>query len=75
MSWDETSRLSWIPTVFRVAPDGAGVEIQSYINGLGPRESYPELYRLVEQVFILAMPLLEKTTTAKYEIQKSSSGK
>jgi hypothetical protein len=67
---DETtleSAFAWIPTVFQVSEDGQHVEIQDYINGLGPRERFPVLYRLVEQTFRIAMPMLEKTVGHTFE--------
>lgn len=68
-----SSAYTWLPTVFRVAEDGASVEIQSYINGLGPRERYPELYKILEQVFLVTMPLLEETTSFEYIHQDTPS--
>jgi hypothetical protein len=49
------------PSVFRVFEDGHQVEIRDYLNGLGPRERSLVLYRMIEQVFWFAMPMLEKT--------------
>ncbi|KAJ7510454.1 hypothetical protein B0H11DRAFT_1959149 [Mycena galericulata] len=62
-----SSRYSWIPSVFEVSEDGKDVRIQSYINGLGPREHFPRLYRLIEKVFLLALPHLEQTLGFEYE--------
>jgi hypothetical protein len=53
--------------VFRVFEDGHQVEIRDYLNGLGPRERSPVLYRLIEQVFRFAMPMLEKTVEHDFE--------
>ncbi|KAK7453451.1 hypothetical protein VKT23_011723 [Stygiomarasmius scandens] len=55
------SRYAWIPTVFSVNKEGTDVHLQSYINGIGPREEHPDLYRLLEK--------LEKTLqiSADYE--------
>jgi hypothetical protein len=61
------SAFAWIPTVFKISEDGQRVEIQDYINGLGPREHFPVLYRLIEQVFRIAIPMLEKTLAHTYE--------
>jgi len=55
------SRYAWIPTVFSVNKEGTEVHLQSYINGIGPREEHPDLYRLLEKVFFLILPQLEKT--------------
>jgi hypothetical protein len=68
------SRFAWIPSIFRVSPDGTSVEIQSYINGLGPRERHPEIYKVLEEVFLVAMPLLEKSVNHHYDHQESDSG-
>ncbi|KAJ3969664.1 hypothetical protein EV361DRAFT_963930 [Lentinula raphanica] len=55
------SAFAWIPSVFKVSPDGTDVQIQSYINGLGTREQYPSLFRVIEKMFLLALPHFEKT--------------
>ncbi|KAF4566608.1 hypothetical protein EYR36_012039 [Pleurotus pulmonarius] len=44
------SRYAWIPSIFHISEDGLDVSIKSYINGLGPRERYPDLYRLIEKL-------------------------
>jgi hypothetical protein len=61
------SAFAWIPTVFQISKDGQHAEIQGYINGLGPRERFPVLYRLIEQTFRIAMPMLEKTVGHTFE--------
>jgi hypothetical protein len=61
------SAFAWIPTVFKISEDGQRVEIQDYINGLGPREHFPVLYQLIEQVFRIAIPMLEKTLAHTFE--------
>ncbi|THV00184.1 hypothetical protein K435DRAFT_776725 [Dendrothele bispora CBS 962.96] len=70
------SRYSWIPTVFSVNPEGTDVHIQSYINGLGSREDHPDFYRLLEKVFLLVLPQLQKTVEIsggfKFEDSESS---
>jgi hypothetical protein len=55
------SAFAWIPTVFAVSEDGKDVFIEGYINGLGPREQYPTLYGLLEDIFKIVMPMLERT--------------
>jgi hypothetical protein len=55
------SAYAWIPSIFTVSEDGNDVSIEGYINGLGTREQYPVLFRVVEQVFKIAMPLLERS--------------
>jgi hypothetical protein len=55
------SAYAWIPSVIQISPKGNHAVIDSYINGLGTREQFPILFRLIEQVFELALPLLEKT--------------
>jgi hypothetical protein len=61
------SAFAWLPTVFEVSDNGQQVTIQDYINGLGPREHFPLLYKLVEQVFRIVMPMLEKTVKHDFE--------
>jgi hypothetical protein len=69
------SAYSWIPSVFEVSEDGLDVHIKSYINGLGPREEYPVLYRLIEQVFLLVLPQFERTLGHKFQVTDSKSGR
>jgi hypothetical protein len=54
------SAYAWIPSVFTVSKDGRDVSIDGYINGLGTREQYPVLFRILEQVFKVVMPVLER---------------
>jgi hypothetical protein len=69
------SPYSWIPSVFRVSDDGMDVHIESYINGLGPRDDFPVLYRLIEKLFLFALPHLERTINCpRNTIRHSSSG-
>lgn len=68
------SKYAWIPSTFRVSDDGKDARIESYINGLGSRENFPLLYRLIELVFVLALPHLEKTLAYQYEHKPSDSG-
>ncbi|KAJ7284557.1 hypothetical protein C8J57DRAFT_1708995 [Mycena rebaudengoi] len=68
------SRYAWIPSVFEVSEDGKDAHIQSYINGLGPREHFPRLYRLIEKIFVLALPHFERTMNFKYQYIEPSSG-
>lgn len=56
-----TSSYAWIPSLFKISPDGTDVRIDSYINGLGNREEYPRLFRVIEKIFLLALPHFEKT--------------
>ncbi|KAK7678017.1 hypothetical protein QCA50_018957 [Cerrena zonata] len=55
------SSQSWIPSVFTVNEDATDARIESYINGLGRREYFPDIYRLVEKVFVLCLPHFKKT--------------
>ncbi|KAJ7284565.1 hypothetical protein C8J57DRAFT_1216984 [Mycena rebaudengoi] len=66
-----SSRYSWIPSVFEVSEDGTNAHIQSYINGLGSREHFPRLYRIIEKVFVLALPHLERTMNFRYKYTES----
>jgi hypothetical protein len=67
------SNFGWIPTVFQASKDGQQFEIQDYINGLGPREHFPVLFKLIEQAFRIAMPMLEKAVSRKFERTQSAS--
>jgi hypothetical protein len=68
------SDYAWIPSVIQISPEGNHAVIDSYINGLGTREQFPTLFRLIEQVFELAIPLLEKTISSDmpHRIENSS---
>ena len=55
------STQSWIPSVFIVNENATDARIEGYINGLGRREYFPDIYRLVEKVFILCLPHFGKT--------------
>lgn len=67
------SSYAWIPSVFRISPDGTDAHIESYINGLGTREQYPGLFRVIEQMFLLALPHFEKTLRTSYEYRAEYS--
>ncbi|KAG9221185.1 hypothetical protein CCMSSC00406_0007359 [Pleurotus cornucopiae] len=67
------SRYAWIPSVFHVSDDGQDVHIESYINALGPRERHPDLYRLIEKVFLVVLPQLERTREWDYSYEESAS--
>ncbi|KAF5392719.1 hypothetical protein D9757_000817 [Collybiopsis confluens] len=56
-----SSRFAWIPSVFKMSPDGTDVRINSYINGLGTREEFPSLFRVLEKMFLLSLPHFERT--------------
>ncbi|KAF7357695.1 BZ3500-MvSof-1268-A1-R1-Chr11-1g03198 protein [Mycena venus] len=73
VSTEFSSRYAWIPSVFNVSDDGKDVRIGSYINGLGPREHFPQLYRLIEKVFLLALPHFKKTMQFEYEVHDTAS--
>jgi ssDNA-specific exonuclease RecJ len=75
--WSTTfeSKYSWIPSIFQVSPDGTDVRIESYINGMGPRDRFPVLYRLIEKVFLLALPHFERTLDFDFTHPESDSGK
>ncbi|KAE9388782.1 hypothetical protein BT96DRAFT_1025294 [Gymnopus androsaceus JB14] len=70
-----SSAYAWIPSVFKVSPDGTDVHIDSYINGLGDREEFPGLFRVLEKMFLLSLPHFEKTMeqSAKYSPKESQS--
>ncbi|KAL0961447.1 hypothetical protein HGRIS_006392 [Hohenbuehelia grisea] len=68
------SKYAWIPSVFRISEDGKSASIDSYINGLGPRKQYPNLYRIIEELFICCLPHFERTMNTPFERQDSPSG-
>lgn len=70
-----SSRYSWIPSIFKVSEDGRDVQIESYISGLGPRNRFPGLYRIIEKIFLFALPHLERTTEFNYQYRDSAAGK
>ncbi|KAF9066699.1 hypothetical protein BDP27DRAFT_1330170 [Rhodocollybia butyracea] len=74
---DMISSYAWIPSVFQISSDGTDVHIDSYIAGLGTREQYPSLFRVIEKMFLLALPHFEKTlkTSAEYATEYSPSVK
>ncbi|KAL0961438.1 hypothetical protein HGRIS_006383 [Hohenbuehelia grisea] len=67
------SKYAWIPSVFQVSDDGKSARVESYINGLAPREDFPDLYRIIEELFICALPHLERTTQCELERRDSPS--
>jgi hypothetical protein len=69
------SKFAWIPTVFTVSEDGQKVTIDGYINGLGNRAQHPVLFELLEQTFLLVMPLLEKTTSHEFRAREDTSSR
>ncbi|KAF4583602.1 hypothetical protein EYR38_002357 [Pleurotus pulmonarius] len=64
---DHSSTYAWIPSIFTISDDGKAVQIDSYINGLGPREQYPSLYALIENVFLCLLPHFERTVKPLFE--------
>ncbi|KAL0961436.1 hypothetical protein HGRIS_006381 [Hohenbuehelia grisea] len=64
------SKCAWIPSIFKVSDDGKSARIESYINGLGPREDFPDMYRIIEELFVTALPHFERTT--KCELQRGT---
>ncbi|KAJ4464528.1 hypothetical protein C8J55DRAFT_529967 [Lentinula edodes] len=67
------SSYAWIPSVFKVSPDGTDVHIDGYINGLGTREEHPGLFRVIEKMFLLALPHFEKTVEKAEEYEPKMS--
>ncbi|KAF9062786.1 hypothetical protein BDP27DRAFT_1406090 [Rhodocollybia butyracea] len=72
---DTISSYASIPSVFQISPDGTDAHINSYINGLGTREQYPGLFRVIEKMFLLALSHFEKTLkqSAEYATKYSTS--
>jgi hypothetical protein len=68
-SHDLMSSFAWIPAIFAVSDDGRSVHIDGYINGLGSREQHPLLYDILEQTFLVIMPLLEKTMAHHFVVE------
>lgn len=66
-SIDHSSAYAWIPSIFTISDDGKAVRIESYINGLGPREQYPGLYPLIENVFLCLLPHFECTAEPLFQ--------
>jgi hypothetical protein len=71
-AYELASKFAWIPTIFDVSEDGRKVTIDGYINGLGTRAQHPVLFELIEQMFLLAMPLLEKTISHHFKPQEDT---
>jgi hypothetical protein len=69
-----SSAYAWIPTVFAVSDDGQDISIDSYINGLGKREQYPTLFRLLELAFKIVMPMLESSATFEFDHHSADTG-
>ncbi|KAJ3927801.1 MAG: hypothetical protein NXY57DRAFT_978187 [Lentinula lateritia] len=67
------SSYAWIPSVFKVSADGTDVHIDGYINGLGTREEHPGLFRVIEKMFLLALPHFEKTVEKAEEYKPETS--
>lgn len=63
------SKQSWIPSIFTVNEDATDAHIEGYINGIGHREFFPDLYRLVEKVFVLCLPHFGKTLDDAMEFE------
>ncbi|KAF9062787.1 hypothetical protein BDP27DRAFT_1427550 [Rhodocollybia butyracea] len=70
---DMMSLYASIPSVFRISPDGMDAHIDSYINGLGTREQYPGLFRVIEKMFLLALPHFENTLKQSAKYAKSTA--
>jgi hypothetical protein len=68
------SAYAWIPSVFSISEDGQDVSLEGYINGLGAREQYPALFRLIEEVFKIALPMLEHSASFDHEKVPSRLG-
>ncbi|KAL4258731.1 hypothetical protein AB1N83_009773 [Pleurotus pulmonarius] len=68
-----SSAYAWIPSVFTVSDDGRDVHIDSYINGLGPREDYPTLYAIIENVFLCLLPHFERMRSASFGSRTTDS--
>lgn len=73
-STEYLSKYAWMPSTFRLTDDGASSHIVSYINGLGPRDRFPVLYDLIEKVFVVALPQLERSASFEYQYEQSASG-
>ncbi|KAF4583610.1 hypothetical protein EYR38_002365 [Pleurotus pulmonarius] len=67
------SIYAWIPSIFTVSEGGNDVSIDSYINGLGPRDQFPTLYRLLEKVFLFVLPHFERTLEVELDSLKTNS--
>ena len=56
--YEESALYQWLPTYFDVDKNGSCV-ICDYINNLVPRDRFSDLYHSLQQLFSLALPLLE----------------
>ncbi|KAG5221930.1 4-coumarate CoA ligase [Salix suchowensis] len=63
------SIYAWIPSIFTVSEGGNDVSIDSYINGLGPRNQFPTLYRLLEKVFLFILHILKGHSRPSWSLQ------
>ncbi len=70
---DHSSTYAWIPSIFTISDDGKAVQIDSYINGLGPREQYPSLYTLIENLFLCLLPHFERTAERLFEARDTGA--
>jgi hypothetical protein len=61
-----SSRFAWLPSVFHISETGRA-SIVGYVNGLGVRSDHPALYAALENVFTLALPLIEQSLNAPFE--------
>jgi hypothetical protein len=57
--YEASCQYQWLPTYFDVGPDGTSCTICDYINNLVPRSQYNDLYQSLQELFSLALPLLE----------------
>lgn len=67
------SKFAWLPSIFRVSPSGDSTRIISYINNLGPRSSHPSLYKAIEHLFTIALPMIQQSLDEKLELVDTPS--
>eukprot|EP01026_Neomeris_dumetosa_P005335 TRINITY_DN11528_c0_g1_i1.p1 TRINITY_DN11528_c0_g1~~TRINITY_DN11528_c0_g1_i1.p1 ORF type:complete len:525 (-),score=69.60 TRINITY_DN11528_c0_g1_i1:206-1780(-) len=58
----QVSMYQWLPTNFEIDKYGRA-NIRGYINGLGFREEYPELFKDIEQIFTYFVPQIDACLT------------
>ncbi|KAL7411595.1 hypothetical protein BDY24DRAFT_395433 [Mrakia frigida] len=70
---EHSSKFAWLPSIFRVSPSGDSTRIISYINNLGPRSSHPSLYKAIEHLFTIALPMIQQSLDEKLELVDTPS--
>ena len=67
--YEISAKYQWLPTYFEIGADGS-CTICDYINNLVPRENYSDLYDSLQELFELALPLLESVYSYGRNLQR-----